>query len=261
MTENGTNSLPVAVETPLRNKTGRALAVRRSEALSSDYVAHLDISQVKRLADAAGRSRQGERDRLLIQLLFDGCLRCSEAIGVRPCDIVRNNTGRALRVKGKGGKFALVAISPSLVAQLFQYAYDHKLNENDRFFDITRSQVFRIVTQSFDRAGIQRPRRDTEKVGAVHILRHSGAIERLKQTGNPKAVQDQLRHKSALMTMRYLKTLSADESLRIQQGVEYQWCHFSCYSTRWFSGIPPTHFSSYSTRSFSSIPPTPAHLS
>jgi len=34
---------------------------------------------------------------------------------------------------------------------------------------------------------------------------------------------DQLRHKSALMTMRYLKTLSADESLKIQQAVEYQW--------------------------------------
>jgi integrase len=223
MTENRTNSLPVTIKAPLRNKTGKSLAVRQSEALSSDYVAHLDVSQVKRLADAAGESRQGERDRLLIQLLFDGCLRCSEAIGVKPCDIVRNDTGRALRVKGKGGKFALVAISSNLVAQLLQYAYDHKLSENDRFFNITRSQAFRIVTQAFDRAGIPRPHRDTEKVGAVHILRHSGAIERLRQTGNPKAVQDQLRHKSALMTMRYLKTLSADESLRIQQGVEYQW--------------------------------------
>ena len=51
---------------------------------------------------------------------------------------------------------------------------------------------------------------------------HSGAIEWLKQTGNPKAVQDQLRPKSPLMTMRYLKTLSADESLSIQQKVDYQ---------------------------------------
>jgi integrase len=48
-------------------------------------------------------------------------------------------------------------------------------------------------------------------------------IERLRQIGNPKAVQDRLRHKSALITMRYLKTLSVDESLRIQQSVEYQW--------------------------------------
>jgi len=142
---------------------------------------------------------------------------------VRPCDIARNDTGWALKVKGKGGKTALVAISPNLVAQLQAYAYCHKLNEYDRFFPITRSQAFRIVTQAFEKAGIPRPRRDRDRVGAVHILRHSGAIERLRQTGNPKAVQDQLRHKSALMTLRYLKTLSTDESLRIQQGVEYQW--------------------------------------
>jgi len=223
MAKDMTNRLLILAQVPLRNKTNRALAVRQSEALVSDYVAHLDIGQVKRLAGAAGGSRHGERDRLLIELLFDGCLRCSEAIGVKPCDIVRNDTGRALRVKGKGDKFALVAISPNLVAQLLQYAYDYKLNEHDHFFPITRSQAFRIVTQAFDRAGIPRPHRDTEKVGAVHILRHSGAIERLRQTGNPKAVQDQLRHKSALMTMRYLKTLSADESLKIQQSVEYQW--------------------------------------
>lgn len=35
--------------------------------------------------------------------------------------------------------------------------------------------------------------------------------------------QSQLRHKSALMTMRYLKTLSADEFLKIQQAVDFQW--------------------------------------
>lgn len=223
MAEDMTNRLPIPVKAPLRNKSNQALAIRQSKALSGDYVAHLDISQVKRLAEAALQSRKGERDRLLIQLLFDGCLRCSEAISVRPCDIIHNDTGWALRVKGKGGKFALVAISPNLVAQLQAYAYRYKLNEYDRLFPITRSQAFRVVTAAFDRAGIPRPSRDVDKVGAVHILRHSGAIERLKQTGNPKAVQDQLRHKSALMTMRYLKTLSTEESLRIQQGVDFQW--------------------------------------
>ena len=223
MAEDRTNRIPVPAQVPLRNKSNQALAIRQSKALSGDYVSHLDISQVKRLAEAALQSRKGERDRLLIQLLFDGCLRCSEAIGVRPCDIIHSDTGWALRVKGKGGKFALVAISPNLVAQLQAYAYRYKLNEYDRLFPITRSQAFRVVTAAFDRAGIPRPSRDVEKVGAVHILRHSGAIERLRQTGNPKAVQDQLRHKSALMTMRYLKTLSAEESLRIQQGVDFQW--------------------------------------
>ena len=124
---------------------------------------------------------------------------------------------------GLKNKTALVAISPTLAAQLQAYAYRHKLDNNDKLFPITRSQAFRIITTAFDRAGLARPRRETDRVGAVHILRHSGAIERLRQTGNPKAVQDQLRHKSALMTMRYLKTLNHEESLQMQQGVEFQW--------------------------------------
>ena len=87
-------------------------------------------------------------------------LRCSEAVGMRPCGIARNDTGWVLRIKGKGGKAALVAISPNLVAQLQAYAYCHKLHEYDRFFPITRSQAFRIVIQAFDLAGISKPRRD-----------------------------------------------------------------------------------------------------
>lgn len=223
MTESQNTNLPVPVTALKRNKSNQQLAIRRAEAGTADYVVHLNLDQVKELADAAGRSRHGERDRLLVQLLFDGCLRCSEAIGVRPCDIVQDYTGWTVKVKGKGNKTALVAISPTLAAQLQAYAYRHKLDENDRIFPITRSQVFRIVTNAFDCAGIPRPRRETDQVGAVHILRHSGAIERLRQTGNPKAIQDQLRHKSALMTLRYLKTISREESIQIQQGVEFNW--------------------------------------
>ncbi len=39
-------------------------------------------------------------------------------------------------------------------------------------------------------------------------------------TDNPNAVQDQLRHKEARMTLRYLKT---QESLKIQQELDFQW--------------------------------------
>ncbi|MHB8067332.1 MAG: hypothetical protein ACYDIC_05470 [Desulfobaccales bacterium] len=53
------------------------------------------------------------------------------------------------------------------------------------------------------------------------LLRHSDAIERLRQTGNPKALQLHLGHASPFMTMRYLSTLTAEEALRIQQEVEF----------------------------------------
>jgi integrase len=55
-----------------------------------------------------------------------------------------------------------------------------------------------------------------------HLFRHSDAIERLRQTGNPRALQLHLGHASPLMTMRYLSTLTAEEALRINQGVRFE---------------------------------------
>ena len=76
-----------------------------------------------------------------------------------------------------------------------------------------------MVSDAFEAAGVAKP----AHVGAVHVLRHSGAIARLEQTGNPKALQDHLRHADARMTLRYLKTLSSIRSLQIQQAVDFRW--------------------------------------
>jgi integrase/recombinase XerD len=72
-----------------------------------------------------------------------------------------------------------------------------------------------IVRRSGEHAGLQ-------KKIFPHLLRHSCAIERLKQTGNPRALQIHLGHATPLMTMRYLSTLGAEEALRIQQGVKFE---------------------------------------
>ena len=102
MAQSRNTNLPVPVTAPKRNKSSQQLAIRRAEAGAADYIVHLNLDQVRRLAEVAGQSRHGERDKLLIELLFDGCLRCSEAIGIRPCDIVQDNMGWTVKVKGKG---------------------------------------------------------------------------------------------------------------------------------------------------------------
>lgn len=215
-------ALTVRVDnTTLRNKTSQVSAIQRAEAGTADYVCHVTSGQVKLMAVVAAQNkRHGERNALLIKFLFDGCLRVSEALGVRPVDLQRTPDGWTVKVMGKGSKPGVVAISASMAAELQSYCYRVRIGECDRIFPVSRSQAFRIVTEAFDKAGIPRPSKERDHVGGVHILRHSGAIERLRLTGNPRATQSQLRHKSALMTMRYLKTLSADESLKIQQGVE-----------------------------------------
>ena len=197
-------------------------AIRDAESGSASFIPHLDLDAVLRLIQAATDThpRTGERDGLLIALLFDGCLRVSEAIRLRPQDLIRTSAGGwVATVTGKGNKTAQVALSPSLVANLQSFAYRGQLPPDRPFFPISRVRVHQIMQEAFETSAIAKP----EHVGAVHVLRHSGAIARLEQTGNPKALQDQLRHQDARMTLKYLKTVSAKRSLEIQQGVDFGW--------------------------------------
>jgi integrase len=199
------------------------LAIQRAEVGVSDYVTHLTPDQVKRLADAAGMTRLGKRDSLLVKLLFDTAMRVSEALTVRPCDLEEDGNGWHIRVKGKGNRVGVCAVSPQLVTQLKGYAYDTRLDKEALFFPFNRSRAFQIISRAYKAAGLLQPSKERDRVGAVHVLRHSGCIERLKQTGNPRAVQDQLRHRSSQMTLRYMRTLSAKESLAINENVKFDW--------------------------------------
>lgn len=208
-------SSEVILAPPLKlDNINKALAVRQNKEYAADYVPHLTIDDIRRLMEVVS-----ERDKLLIALMFDGCLRVSEAISIKPQDIVKTPDGWQVRVLGKGHKRSAVALSASLVAQIQSFAYRNSIPVDALIFDVNRTRVHQIMQKAFVDANLAKP----DGVGAVHILRHSGALERLKRTGNPKAVQDQLRHSSAQMTLRYMKTLSHQESMKIQQGIDLQW--------------------------------------
>lgn len=203
----------------IRNKTRNLSVILQGEAGAADYVAHLSPSEVGSLADAAGQSRHGDRDSLMIRVTYDAALRISETLGLRMCDLVATRSGYVLHILGKGNRAGVAAISDRTAEQIMAYAWQYKLQPEDRIFEISRTQAFRIITAAYERSGIRQPSKAMDHVGRCHVLRHSGAIERLRASGNPRSVQAQLRHRTALTTMRYLKTLSADESLKIQQGV------------------------------------------
>lgn len=202
------------------NNRAKVTAIARSQAACGAYVPHLGLDEVRAIADAAGRiGRHRERDRLLIQTMFDGCLRVSECLGLRPRNIKRDANGWRLEILGKGGRPAAAAISASLGAELQSYAYMCEIARDTRLFPVNRSRAFQIVNRAMAAARIQKP----EHVGTVHILRHSGAIERLRATRDPRAVQEQLRHASVGMTLRYLKTVTAEEAIAVQQEVDFRW--------------------------------------
>ena len=215
--------LPAVTDKSL-NLYSKQTAIAREKVLNSDSIPHISTDDVRRIADVAGLGKHGYRDRLLVIALFDGALRVSECLAIVPGRITRTPDGCVIKdVQGKSYKGNLrvgdVAISSSLYSELLVYCRNFNIGKDERIFPFSRTRAFQIIQSAMDKAGIRKP----DHVGAVHVLRHSGCIERLRATGNPRAVQVQLRHKNAAMTLRYMKTLSDEESLKIQQGVDFKW--------------------------------------
>ena len=108
-----------------------------------------------------------------------------------------------------------MACPDALAHRLKSLAFDKQLGLDNRFFRINRKRAWQIIRAEAEQAGIVR------RV-YPHLLRHSDAIERLRQTGNPKALQIHLGHASPLMTMRYLSTFTAEDALRVHQEVKFE---------------------------------------
>jgi len=192
------------------------VVVRRAQlARALRIVPYLTCDEVRILVEEAKKRRKGERDALLILVLFQTGLRISEALSLTPSHIESFEGRPVLRVMGKGGKMRVVALPERLVDKLRAYAYQKGIKPDEKFFPINRQRAWQIIKEASKRAGFS-------KNVYPHILRHSDAIERLRQTGNPKALQHHLGHASPLMVMRYLSTLTQEDSLRIQQQVEFK---------------------------------------
>jgi integrase/recombinase XerD len=188
--------------------TGKAMLPRAMR-----IVPYLTAEEVKAMARSC-RGMHQVRDELLILTLFQTGVRISEALSLTPRRIGAHHGHAVLYIEGKGSKPRLVACPDNLAHRLKSYAFDRKLTLDEKIFGINRKRAWQILKAAAEQAGI------TKRV-YPHLLRHSDAIERLRQTGNPKALQIHLGHASPMMTMRYLSTLTAEDALRIQQGVEF----------------------------------------
>lgn len=177
-------------------------------------VDYLTPDQAMAIAEAALGRRKGERDRLLILVLFQTGLRISEALSLTPNHLRQHQIGTVASIRGKGGKDRTVRVPPALASDLLSYAYRLKLPEGACFFPINRNRALQIVHDCAKRAGIS-------KRVYCHLFRHSNAIETLRQTGHPQALMTHLGHSSPDMTMRYLRKLGEEEALKVIGQVEF----------------------------------------
>lgn len=152
-------------------------------------------------------TREGQRNRAIIEVLYSCGLRVSELCNLRLSDLFLDDG--FIKVKGKGSKERLVPISPKAVKELRLYFLDRNtwiipLEYQDYVFitirrsikNIGRIMVFHIIKTLAEKAGI------TKEI-SPHTLRHSFATHLLEGGANLRTIQAMLGHESIATTEIY----------------------------------------------------------
>jgi integrase/recombinase XerD len=173
----------------------------------------LTLAETERLLEAAGGAdgtRQGLRDRALVELLYAAGLRISEATGLDREDL--STDGAFVRVIGKGDKERLVPVGEIALDWLARWvdgpravllATGHVAPDRggplflgDRGGRLARQQAWAAVKRSAARAGL------AARV-SPHTLRHSFATHLLEGGADLRIVQELLGHASISTTQLY----------------------------------------------------------
>jgi len=185
-------------------------------------VSFITESEVNHLCDICRQDKlHGARNELLLLLLFQGCLRVSEALDIRLRDVEKKDGMFLLLVEhGKGprvsgGKARLIAIPELLYMRIRTYCSETGISDRDELiFKITRFRAWQIARETADKAGIN-------KRIYCHLFRHGGSVARLIKTGNLKSLQLYLGHTDSKMTMRYQNTMQIIQALEVESKVEF----------------------------------------
>ena len=187
------------------------LAQDPSELLESPQIGrHLpDVLSVEEIDSLIGvidrTSREGQRNRAILETLYSCGLRVSELCNLRLSDLYLKE--KFIRVEGKGSKQRLVPISSRAIHELQLYFADRsqgliKPGYEDFVFisrfgkNISRIMVFHIIKELAEQIGLK-------KSISPHTFRHSFATHLLEGGANLRAIQCMLGHESIGTTEIY----------------------------------------------------------
>ena len=151
-------------------------------------------------------SREGQRNRAIIETMYSCGLRVSEACNLKISDLYLNED--FIKVEGKGSKQRLVPISERAIAEIMDYMVYRaeipiKPGHEDYLFvsalrksRLSRITLFHIITELAEQAGIK-------KTISPHTLRHSFATHLLEGGANLRVIQSMLGHEDIGTTEIY----------------------------------------------------------
>ena len=167
----------------------------------------LSVEEIDKIIDSIDlSSKEGQRNRAIIETLYSCGLRVSELCSLRLSDLYLKEG--FIRVEGKGSKQRLVPISPSAIEEIQYYMVDRnqidiKPGYEDYLFisalrkkNLSRIMVFHLVKELAEKAGIR-------KVISPHTFRHSFATHLLENGANLRVIQAMLGHEDIGTTEIY----------------------------------------------------------
>ena len=167
----------------------------------------LSVAEIDLLIDTIDlSSREGQRNRAIIETMYSCGLRVSEACNLKLSDLYLNEG--FINVEGKGSKQRLVPISERAIAEIMDYLAERaaipiKPGHEDYLFvsshrktKLSRITLFHIITELALQAGIK-------KTISHHTLRHSFATHLLEGGANLRVIQSMLGHEDISTTEIY----------------------------------------------------------
>ncbi len=167
----------------------------------------LAVEEINALINAVDlSSKQGERNRAILETLYGCGLRVSELTALKISDLYFNES--FIKVSGKGDKERLVPIGPTTVKFITIYRKEVRIHQKidskamDTLFlnqhgrPLTRAMIFTIVKRLAKIAGIR-------KNISPHTFRHSFATHLLENGADLRAIQQMLGHESITTTEIY----------------------------------------------------------
>ncbi|MDR2495695.1 MAG: tyrosine-type recombinase/integrase [Tannerellaceae bacterium] len=157
-------------------------------------------------AEADATDFEGVRNRLIVEMLYDTGVRCSELVGLKNTDI--NYDSSLLRINGKRNKQRLIPFGPVLKEQMLAYTSIRKREvgmESDMFFvrkngrGVGTYTVYAIVHKQL----LEIPSLSKR---SPHVLRHSFATGMLNNGATLNAIKELLGHSDLASTGVYTHT-------------------------------------------------------
>ena len=167
----------------------------------------LTVEEIDALIGSIARStREGQRNRAILETLYSCGLRVSELCNLKLSDLYLKE--KFIKVEGKGSKQRLVPISQSAIQEIRNYlprrgdltamrGSEDILFLNRRGGQLTRTMIFYIVKSLCEQC-------DIRKSISPHTLRHSFATHLLEGGANLRAIQQMLGHESITTTEIYV---------------------------------------------------------